>query len=107
MVTSCSTSAWIAAAVFFLRCERVLHGARAADLLVHFQQIAAELAEAVILSDLALGLPQGRRRRKRLGHSLAVHLAGQTIEGTVTRVALLVAVAALVSAASAGGGDGA
>jgi hypothetical protein len=103
--TSRAASRWIASAVFFLLCQRLLDGTRAADLLVDGQQFPAEFAELMKRFDLALHLAQFCRRGEAFADCFSIHLAGQTIVRAVAQLARPVAAAIGLATAPRDGAD--
>jgi hypothetical protein len=106
----CSTSrviSWrIDSAVFFLCGGLFLQNrSQAADLFVHFQQLLAQSPKAMVFLDLAPCLAQSSIGRKSLCHRLALHLAGESVVGTVAGVVGLVAMTARVATAPTRTGD--
>jgi hypothetical protein len=64
-----------------------------------------QLTEAMELFDLLLRLAESRRRGKGLSYWLSLYFASQAIEGTMTRVVGLVAVASWFAAPPTGAGN--
>jgi len=95
-------SAWIAAAVFFLGRQSILHRTRTANLLVHLQQVAAQFPEVSILSNLVLSLAQRRRGGEGFRDRLAASLASEAVKGAMAGIVLLMAMTSLVAASAAG-----
>lgn len=100
VATSLAASRWIASAVFFLWGQGLFHRSCAADLLVHFQQLAAEFTEAVKGLDLTLRFVQFGAGGEGFTDCLAVDLASQAVVGAVARLAALMAVAVGFAAAA-------
>lgn len=84
-----STSALIAAVVSFLRRPRALGRAQGADLLVDFDDLAAQFLKPMKLGHLPLRLAQRRRRGNGLGDGLARDPPRQAETGAITGVARL------------------
>ena len=96
-----AASRWIASAVFFLGCQGIFHWPCLTDLLIHFQQLPTEFAEAVEGIDLTLGLLQLGAGRKGFAYGLTVHLARQAVVGAVTGLTGLMTAAVRLAAAPA------
>jgi hypothetical protein len=106
VVTSRATSAWIAAAVFFLWRQRVLDRAQRADLFADFDELSAQFLESMKLGHFLLRLAQRRRGIEGFRNGLACHPPRQAEIGTMPRIATFRTVAVGFTALSGGGGNG-
>ena len=70
------------------------------------QQIVAQFPETGILGDFILRFAQSDWRRERFGYGLAVHLAGEAIEGSMAGIVVVMAMAAWIAAAAASSRNG-
>src|SRR5260370_39131813 len=104
-VTSSLTSCWIASAVFFLRRERVLDRAYAANLLIDIHKVTAQLLVVAKGGDLMLGLALSGWAGKAFRHRLALPFVSQTQVRAVAWVIGPMTVTAGTSAPAASAGD--
>ena len=93
---------------FFLRTQLGVlgDGAQAADLFVDFEQLSAQLPEAVKSLNFALRFAPLGGRGKGLTHGLAVDLPGQAVVRAMSGLAGLMAAAGRFAAAAADSADG-
>jgi hypothetical protein len=105
VVTSRATSAWIAAALFSLCCERILHWSNATDPFNDLDKGPLQLPIAAKGLNFPLGFALLGRRGEAFGDRFAIHLMGQPRMWTVARIVGKVGITTRTPTAATGPGN--